>query len=94
MKTFQELSEKTLTVSQRRKKGIKMKALARSSAFQAKKKRSLMRIRDISKLQVIARKKVIQGIRDKFYQDYYIFLFVFPLRSYLSLYISKSEFLL
>ena len=47
-----------------------MKALARSSAFQAKKKRSLMRIRDISKLQVIARKKVIQGIRDKFYQDY------------------------
>jgi hypothetical protein len=70
MKTFQELSEKTLTVSQRRKKGIKMKALARSSAFQAKKKRSLMRIRDISKLQVIARKKVIQGIRDKFYQDY------------------------
>jgi hypothetical protein len=70
MKTFEELSEKTLNVAQRRKQGLRMKALARSSAFQMKKKRSLMRIRDISKLQVIARKKVIQGIRDKFYKDY------------------------
>ena len=47
-----------------------MKVLARSSAFQMKKKRSLMRVRDTAKLQVIARKKVIQGIRNKFYKDY------------------------
>jgi hypothetical protein len=29
-----------------------------------------MRVRDTAKLQVIARKKVIQGIRDKSYKDY------------------------
>ena len=39
MKTFSDLYEKTLNVAQRRKQGIRMKALARSSAFQMKKKR-------------------------------------------------------
>lgn len=70
MKTFSDLYEKTLNVAQRRKQGRRMKMLARSSAFQMKKKRSLMRVRDTAKLQVIARKKVIQGIRDKLYKDY------------------------
>ena len=70
MKTFSDLYEKTLNVAQRRKQGLRMKALARSSAFQMKKKRSLMRVRDTAKLQVIARKKVVQGIRDKLYKDY------------------------
>lgn len=70
MKTFSDLYEKTLNVAQRRKQGLRMKALARSSAFQMKKKRSLLRVRDAAKLQVIARKKVIQGIRDKSYKDY------------------------
>ena len=70
MKTFFDLYEKTLNVAQRRKQGLRMKALARSSAFQMKKKRSLMRVRDTAKLQVIARKKVVQGIRDKLYKDY------------------------
>jgi hypothetical protein len=70
MKKFKELFEKTLNFAQRRKQGIRMKVLAKSSGFQMKKKRSLMRIRDTAKIQVIARKKVIQGIRDKFYKDY------------------------
>ena len=70
MITFSDLYEKTLSLSQRRKKAIKMKMMARSSIFQSKKKKSLMRVRDISKLQVLARKKVIQKIRDKFYKDY------------------------
>ena len=70
MKTFFDLYEKTLNVAQRRKQGLRMKTLARSSAFQMKKKRSLMRVRDTAKLQVIARKKVVQGIRDKLYKDY------------------------
>ena len=70
MKTFSDLYEKTLNVAQRRKQGLRMKVMARSSAFQMKKKRSLMRVRDTAKLQVIARKKVVQGIRDKLYKDY------------------------
>jgi len=70
MKKFKELFEKTLNFAQRRKQGIRMKVLAKSSGFQMKKKRSLMRIRDTAKIQVNARKKVIQGIRDKFYKDY------------------------
>ena len=70
MKTFSDLYEKTINVAQRRKQGLRMKALARSSAFQMKKKRSLMRVRDTAKLQVIARKKVIQSIRNKFYKEY------------------------
>ena len=35
-----------------------------------KKKRAALRMRDPAKLLMIARKKLIQGYRDKFYPDY------------------------
>ena len=70
MKTFSDLYEKTLNVAQRRKQGLRMKVLARSSAFQMKKKRSLMRIRDTAKLTLVAKKKIVQKFRDKYYPDY------------------------
>ena len=70
MKTFSDLYEKTLNVAQRRKQGLRMKALARSSAFQMKKKRAALRMRTPGKLALLARKKTIQKFRDKFYPTY------------------------
>ena len=47
-----------------------MAKLQRSPAFQAKKKRAALKMRDPAKLLMIARKKLIQGYRDKFFPDY------------------------
>ena len=71
MKTFLEyLEEKTVSVLQRKKAARRMSKLQRSASFQAKKKRTALRIRDAGKLAVIARKKTIQMFRDKFYPTY------------------------
>ena len=69
MKTFQELYE-VMSVSARKKLARRMGKLQKSSAFQMKKKRSALKMRDPAKLLVIARKKLMQGYRDKFYPDY------------------------
>ena len=69
MKTFQELFE-VVSTSQRKKLARRMAKLQKSPAFQAKKKRNALKMRDPAKLLVIARKKLMQGYRDKFYPDY------------------------
>jgi hypothetical protein len=70
MKTFQELYEGVVSVSQRKKIGRRMAKLQKSSSFQMKKKRVALKMRDPAKLLMIARKKLMQGFRDKFYPDY------------------------
>ena len=70
MKKFSDLYEKKVDVAQRKKQARRMARLAKSSAFQRKKQRSLLKPRDTAKLTVVARKKTIQKFRDKFYPDY------------------------
>ena len=70
MKTFLELYEGVVSVTQRKKLARRMAKLQRSPAFQAKKKRNALRMRDPAKLLMIARKKLIQKYRDKFYPNY------------------------
>lgn len=71
MKKFKEyLDEKTVNVIQRKKMARRMAKMQRSPAFQAKKKRMALKIRDTGKLALIARKKTIQIFRDKFYPTY------------------------
>ena len=69
MKTFQELYE-VMSVSARKKLARRMAKLQKSPAFQMKKKRSALKMRDPAKLLMIARKKLMQGYRDKLYPDY------------------------
>ena len=69
MKTFQELFE-VVSTSQRKKLARRMAKLQKSPAFQMKKKRNALKMRDPAKLLVIARKKLMQGYRDKFFPDY------------------------
>ena len=70
MKTFKELSEKLVNVSQRKKQARRMAKLAKSPAFQFKKKKALLKMRNPAKLHMAARKKTIQLYRDKFYPSY------------------------
>ena len=71
MKKFKEyLDEKTVNVVQRKKMARRMAKMQRSPAFQAKKKRMALKVRDTGKLALIARKKTIQIYRDKFYPTY------------------------
>ena len=71
MKKFIEyLEEKTVNVVQRKKMARRMAKMQRSPAFQAKKKRMALKVRDTGKLALIARKKTIQIYRDKFYPTY------------------------
>jgi hypothetical protein len=70
MKTFKELSEKLVNVSQRKKQARRMAKLARSPAFQFKKKKAMLKMRNPAKLHMAARKKTIQIFRDKFYPSY------------------------
>ena len=69
MKTFQELYE-VMSVSARKKLARRMAKLQKSPAFQMRKKKSALRMRDSAKLLVVARKKLMQGYRDKFFADY------------------------
>ena len=71
MKTFSELiNEKVVSVIQRKKQARRMAKMAKSSSFKAKKKKSMLRMRNPAKLAVVARKKTIQTFRDKFYPTY------------------------
>ena len=75
MKTFlekyDELSEfRVVSKAQRRKIGMRMKRMAKSSAFKAKKKRMKLRIASPEKIVVKARKLAKQKILDKFYPNY------------------------
>ena len=54
---FSNLDEKVVNVVQRKKLARRMSKLAKSSAFQAKKKRTLMRVRGSEKLLAAAKKK-------------------------------------
>ena len=69
MKTFQELYE-VMSASGRKKLARRMAKLQKSPAFQMKKKKAALRMRDPAKLLTIARKKLMQGYRNKFYPDY------------------------
>ena len=75
MKTFSEHSdleeyEKTADVIQRRKQGRRMRLLSKQSGFQMKKKRTLMKVRDTSKITKSARKQTIKKFRNKAYPNY------------------------
>ena len=69
MKTFQELYE-VMSASGRKKLARRMGKLQKSPAFQMRKKKAALRMRDPAKLLTIARKKLMQGYRNKFYPDY------------------------
>ncbi len=70
MITFKQLSEKLVNVAQRKKQARRMAKLARSPAFQFKKKKAMLKMRNPAKLHMAARKKTIQIFRDKFYPSY------------------------
>ena len=70
MITFEPLSEKLVNVAQRKKQARRMAKLARSPAFQFKKKKAMLKMRNPAKLHMAARKKTIQIFRDKFYPSY------------------------
>ena len=70
MKTFKELYEKLVSVTQRKKQARRMAKLAKSSAFQMKKKKAAIKMRDPAKLAQAARKQTIKTFRNKFYPGY------------------------
>ena len=71
MKTFSEfINERVVSVVQRKKQARRMAKMAKSSSFKAKKKKSMLRMRNPAKLAMVARKKTIQMFRDKFYPSY------------------------
>ena len=71
MKTFSELiNERVVSVIQRKKQARRMAKMAKSSAFQAKKQKAMLKMRNPAKLALVARKKTIQSFRDKFYPSY------------------------
>ena len=67
---FTDLYEKTVDVVQRRKQARRMAKLQKSPAFQFKKKKAALKMRNPAKLHQLARKKLIQQFRDKFYPTY------------------------
>ena len=67
---FSNLDERVVSVVQRKKLARRMSKLAKSSAFQAKKKRTLMRIRSSVKLLSAAKKKTVMAFRKKLYPGY------------------------
>ena len=71
MKTFSEfINEKVVSVVQRKKQARRMAKMAKSSSFQAKKKKAMLKMRNPAKLAMAARKKTVQSFRDKFYPSY------------------------
>ena len=70
MKNFSDIYEKKVDVVQRRKMARRMSKMAKSKSFQFKKKKAALKMRNPAKLQVVARKKVVQTFRDKFYPGY------------------------
>tara|TARA_R110000787_G_scaffold25510_2_gene71721 strand:- start:11 stop:382 length:372 start_codon:yes stop_codon:yes gene_type:complete len=71
MKTFSEfINERVVSVIQRKKQARRMAKMAKSSSFQAKKKKAMLKMRNPAKLAIAARKKTVQSFRDKFYPSY------------------------
>ena len=70
MKSFSDIYEKKVDVAQRKKMARRMSKMAKSGSFQAKKKRAGLKIRDTAKLTLVAKKKIVQKFRDKFYPEY------------------------
>ena len=69
-KKLSDLYERSVSVVQRRKQARRMAKMARTSAFQMKKKRAKLRRRSPEKIAMIARKQAIKMMRDKFYPGY------------------------
>ena len=67
---FSDLNERVVNIAQRKKQARRMAVLAKSSAFQAKKKRSLMRVRNSQKLLLVAKKQTLMNFRKKAYPNY------------------------
>ena len=75
MKHFKELAKdleeiRVVNMVQRRKMARKMRKLARSSAFKAKKARAMLRIASPEKIQMKARKLAKKKIVGKYYPNY------------------------
>ena len=75
MKTFSEHSDleeykKTADITQRRKQARRMRLLSKQSGFQMKKKRTLMKVRDVGKITKSAKKQTIKMFRNKLYPNY------------------------
>ena len=75
MKQFSEHADlqeykKTVDVTARRKQARRMRMLSRQKAFQMKKKRTLMRRRDMAKISKSARKQTIKLFRNKAFPNY------------------------
>lgn len=67
---FSILDEKVVSVVQRKKQARRMAKLARSASFQAKKKRTMMRMRSSAKLLLVAKKQTLMKFRKKLYPNY------------------------
>ena len=67
---FSILDEKVVSVVQRKKQARRMAKLARSASFQAKKKRTMMRMRSSAKLLLVAKKQTVMKFRKKLYPTY------------------------
>ena len=75
MKTFSEHSDleeykKTADINQRRKQARRMRLISKQSGFQMKKKRTLMKVRDVGKITKSAKKQTIKMFRNKLYPNY------------------------
>jgi len=67
---FSDLDERVVSIAQRKKQARRMAVLAKSSAFQAKKKRTLMKVRNSQKLLLVAKKQTLMNFRKKLYPNY------------------------
>ena len=77
MKTFSEHSDlqeqeykRTASLTQRRKLARRMRLLSKQAGFQRKKKRTLMRRRDMAKISKSTRKQTIKLFRNKAFPNY------------------------
>ena len=72
MKNFIELYEgiKKVDVVQRKKMARRMAKMAKSSAFQKKKAKAMLKMRSPEKLKAVARKAVIKQFRYKMFPNY------------------------
>ena len=69
MKKFKDFYE-VMGVQQRKKAARRMAKIAKSPITQSKKKKAALKMRNPAKLAVLARKKAMQSMRDKFYPEY------------------------
>ena len=70
MKKFRKLYTEVASVLQRKKLARRMAKMAKSPITQAKKKKAALKMRNPAKLAVLARKKAMQSMRDKFFPAY------------------------